>query len=128
VWEIKLLRGYDGSSKGRAFIKFGSPEAAKAGLAANGGEHMGRRLIVNYSADKPAPRTGGATPNSRPGQTVFVRNMAFMTTEESLRAHFGQCGEITAVRIAMDPNGLPKGFCHVEFNSVEAATAACGLN
>jgi nucleolin len=54
--------------------------------------------------------------------------MAYATTEDTLRQFFGSCGDISAIRIAMDPQGYPKGFCHIDFDSVEGATSAVGLS
>jgi nucleolin len=49
-------------------------------------------------------------------------------TEDQLRETFDSCGSITSVRIATDrETGNPRGFGHMEFETVEAATAAVAL-
>lgn len=67
VTNVKLIKDYEGRSRGRAFVKFASPEDAAAGLAVNGEEHMGRTLKVNYSSDKPGRQQtrGGNAPAAR---------------------------------------------------------------
>jgi nucleolin len=53
--------------------------------------------------------------------------MAYTTTEDTLRSFFGKAGMINGLRIAMDADGYPKGFCHIDFDSEEGAQAAAAL-
>lgn len=87
---------------------------------------MGRQLIVNYSSDKPTP-TGTPGGNAPAGCTIFIRNMSYNTTEESLRAFFAKCGSMTSVRIAKDADGYAKGFAHIDFESTDMSAKALEL-
>jgi nucleolin len=55
---------------------------------------------------------------------VFVGNLSFYTTNESLGAVFAELGNVTDVRIALDQDGNSRGFGHVEYDSTEAANSA----
>jgi RNA recognition motif-containing protein len=49
---------------------------------------------------------------------LYVGNMAFSTTEDELRAAFGQHGTLTDVYIANDrETGRPRGFAFVTFST-----------
>lgn len=118
----------DGQSRGIAFIEYEKhSEAAKALAGENGANHCGRDISVEFSGSKP----GADGPVSgAPGESncIFCGNIGFYTTEETIRAFFGQKGEVTAVRIAMGEDGRARGFCHVEFATPAEATAAMSLN
>ena len=118
----------DGQSRGIAFIEYEKhSEAAKALAGENGANHCGRDISVEFSGSKP----GAEGPVSgAPGESncIFCGNIGFYTTEETIRAFFGQKGEVTAVRIAMGEDGRARGFCHVEFATPAEATAAMSLN
>ena len=49
------------------------------------------------------------------GKRLYVKNIPWGTTEESLAKHFEQCGSVTSVTIINDrETGRSKGFCFVE--------------
>ncbi len=56
---------------------------------------------------------------------LFVANLAYSITEDSLRELFSPHGEVLSVKIVTDSfTGRSKGFGFVEMASKEAATAA----
>jgi len=56
---------------------------------------------------------------------LYVGNIAFSTTEESIRALFGQYGEVLSVKIPTDQmSGRPRGFCFVEMENADEAIKA----
>lgn len=56
---------------------------------------------------------------------IYVGNMNYATTEDSLRELFGQFGTVDSVAVIMDrATGRAKGFGFVEMSSDEAAQAA----
>jgi len=61
---------------------------------------------------------------------IYVGNMSYDTTEDSLREAFEGFGEVSSVRVITDrDSGRPKGFAFVEMPSHDEATAAInGLN
>ena len=61
------------------------------------------------------------------GNKLYVGNLPFSTTEDSLRDAFGQCGTVTDVMIAVDrQTGRSRGFGFVTFSNDEEANAAVG--
>lgn len=65
-----------------------------------------------------------------PNNKLYVGNLSFKTTEDELRAAFGQFGAVTDVYVAMDKmTGRPRGFAFVTMGTPEEAkTAAEKLN
>lgn len=60
---------------------------------------------------------------------IFIGNLPFKVSEDQLRDHFTQFGEIVSVAIPKDrESGRPRGFAFVEFNSDESAQGALSLN
>ncbi len=61
---------------------------------------------------------------------IYIGNMSFDTTEETVRSAFEAFGEITSVNLISDRDtGRPKGFGFVEMANDEHAKAAiAGLN
>lgn len=56
---------------------------------------------------------------------LYVGNMSFNTTEDSLRTAFSQFGTLTDVYIANDrETGRPRGFAFVTFSSEEESKLA----
>ncbi len=60
---------------------------------------------------------------------LFVGNLPFSVTEESLRALFVPHGTIDKIALITDRDtGQPRGFGFVEMNSADAARAMQALN
>ncbi|TFG82524.1 MAG: RNA-binding protein [Spirochaetales bacterium] len=61
---------------------------------------------------------------------LYVGNLSYGTTEDGLRAAFGQYGDVASVNIVIDrDSGRSKGFGFVEMSADDAAMAAIsGLN
>ena len=59
------------------------------------------------------------------GKKLFVGNLSFSATDQSLTNTFSECGTVDSARIIMDrESGRSKGFGFVEMSSVEEAEAA----
>jgi len=56
--------------------------------------------------------------------TAFLGNLGYKTTERTIREFFKDCGHVVDVRIAKQPDGKSKGFCHVDFDSRDALDKA----
>ena len=60
---------------------------------------------------------------------LYVGNLSFKTTEDELRAAFGQFGAVTDVYVAMDKmTGRPRGFAFVTMGTAEEAKAGCPIS
>lgn len=59
------------------------------------------------------------------GSRLYVGNLSYSTTEESLRAAFAPYGQVTSANIMLDRmSGRSRGFGFIEFNSDEEAKKA----
>jgi RNA recognition motif-containing protein len=72
----------------------------------------------------PAAR-GGSTEIDAMSRKIYVGNMNYATTEDSLRELFSQFGGVDSVAVIVDrATGRAKGFAFVEMENDEAAQAA----
>ena len=56
---------------------------------------------------------------------MFLGNLSFDTTEESIKHHFEKCGAIESVKVAtFEDSGKCKGYAWVVFEELEAAESA----
>lgn len=63
-------------------------------------------------------------------QNLFVGNLSYSTTDDSLKAHFEQIGEVASARVISDrESGRSKGFGFVEYtDEANNQKAIDGLN
>ncbi|KAK1914829.1 hypothetical protein P3342_010818 [Pyrenophora teres f. teres] len=118
--------------------RFGYVEFANAADAAKAQKEMheyeldGRQLNVDFSTPRAKPdANGGARANkygdkrSPPSNTLFLGNVSFECSNESIQEVFAEYGSITRVSLPTDRDtGALKGFGYVDFSSQQEATAA----
>lgn len=119
VLAVRLLRKEDGKSKGIAFVKFSTESARTKALELNESEQYGRPIKVEKSNGKAEnPNKGfnnggqaankGSFTNDKPipdvieSCTIFVGNMSYNSSPDSIKEFFADCGEIKDARIASD--------------------------
>jgi nucleolin len=145
VENVKVL--YDkesGRARGLAFVEFSTRDEAQAAIDdASNLTVDGRTLLATFSDQKDAnkgpqqqgPRGGSYGGGSNTSvsnydgdrHTIFVGNLGFKTTDQSVTNFFKDCGNVVDVRIAKDRDtGKSKGFCHVDFDSANAVEKAKG--
>ena len=131
VEKVSIAKDPEGRSKGFGFVKF--YEAADVQKLLSEGENIiidGRQCRVNLSksasGNARAPRAAPTRAQERSSESdcLFVGNLSFDSTEDSIRSFFGDCGEVVDVRISYKDSGNHKGFCHVQFDSVESSSRA----
>ncbi|WCJ41769.1 Multiple RNA-binding domain-containing protein 1 [Euphorbia peplus] len=92
------------------------------------GEHDAKRVILEQNVEG---LSEDIDPDRIESRSLFVKNLNFKTTEDSLKKHFSEQmkdGKILSVRIKKHlKNGknLSMGFGFIEFDSVETATSVC---
>ncbi|KAG2127912.1 uncharacterized protein EDB93DRAFT_1096290 [Suillus bovinus] len=57
-----------------------------------------------------------------PSGTLYIGNLPYSITEEELRQSFAEFGEIVRVSLGTTPEGLNRGFGHIEFSNVDDAS------
>ena len=61
------------------------------------------------------------------GTKLYVGNLPYSITEDSLQQHFAQFGSVVSARVIMDKlSGRSKGFGFVEMSSAQEAEKAIG--
>lgn len=61
------------------------------------------------------------------GTKLYVGNLPYSITEDSLQQHFAQFGSVVSARVIMDKlSGRSKGFGFVEMSSAQEAEQAIG--
>lgn len=56
---------------------------------------------------------------------LYVGNLAFHTTEDSVQREFARCGNVTEVKLVLDrESGRSRGFAFVSMSSDEEANSA----
>jgi nucleolin len=127
VENVNLLKDRNGRSKGVAFVRFNNNESLQKAIAKNGVEVGGRTLVIEAAAPREERPQGEREQRRFEGgssSSVFVGNLSYTTTEDSLRKLFAGSGEVTSVRIAKDYDGRPRGFAHIDFSNGDGAREA----
>ncbi|KAM5163516.1 nucleolin [Mantella aurantiaca] len=120
--EIRLPTAKDGTSKGIAYVEFGTEaEADKAIEEKQGAEVEGRAIFIDYTGEKSQNSGGRRGGPGGEAKVLVVNNLSYNATEDSLQEVFEKA---TSIRIPQNNQGRPKGFAFIEFPSVEDAKEA----
>ncbi|GAD92191.1 RNA binding protein Rnp24, putative [Paecilomyces variotii No. 5] len=119
-------------NRGFAYVDFSNQKAVKEAIALSEQLLTGRPVLIKDSHDfkgRPekhqAPEGSTGDSGKLPSRRIFVGNLGFDATKEILEEHFGKCGTVTNVHLAtFEDSGKCKGYGWVEFEDIEAATAA----
>lgn len=116
-------------NKGFAYVDFSTAQGVAYALELSEELLSGRRVLIkdNKSFEgrpdktKEEQRKEGKPPSKR----VFVGNLSFDVTEESLTEHFFKCGPIESIKIAtFEDSGKCKGYGWIVFEELSAAESA----
>lgn len=129
IESVFIARDPRGMSKGYGFVHFQTKEAMEEACKnVNGSFWHGRRVTC-------IPRQPKVEKESRsfkhhnspinPTPQLYIGNIPYETTDAELNRLFRNIENITDVRVAVDrATGWPRGFAHVDFNSVDACMEA----
>uniref|UniRef100_A0A1A9W2U2 RRM domain-containing protein n=1 Tax=Glossina brevipalpis TaxID=37001 RepID=A0A1A9W2U2_9MUSC len=106
-----------------AYVVLKDKETAERALALNGIEFKGNHLRVTPSDIKNSYKASNDVK-----RTVFVGNLKYSATEETLREIFSSCGEINYIRCLREDEKGCKGVAYVCFKSPDAVGLALELN
>lgn len=112
------------------YVDFADAETAKKAVEQMTGATIdGREVRCDLSTPRP-PKEEGAKRQfndqiGEPSTTLFVGNLSFEATEDSVWEAFANYGGVSSVRLPTDrETGNPKGFGYVEFSDLESAKKA----
>ncbi|KAG0033315.1 hypothetical protein BGZ81_008785 [Podila clonocystis] len=120
-------------NKGFAYVDFASAEAQTKAIALSEQELDGRKVLIKSSKSyegrpmvtKTSVHEKSLKQKHAVSPTLFIGNLSFQTTRESLQQLFADVGEIRKVRLAtFEDSGKCKGFAYVDYMAPESATAA----
>ncbi|KAL8714420.1 MAG: hypothetical protein Q9220_001753 [cf. Caloplaca sp. 1 TL-2023] len=126
IENVKIIMDNRGLSKGFGYINFTDVAGATAAVEQyNLQPFSGRRLTVQYAAQRGALSTRPRNGASNPSRTLFIGNMAFDMSDRELNNLFREVRNVVDVRVAIDRRtGQPRGFAHADFTDVESAKEA----
>jgi RNA recognition motif-containing protein len=114
----------DGRPRGFCFVTMNDEGADKAMAELDGTDFQGRNLVVNEplkKGEKLAPRA-----STRPQFKLYVGNLSFYTTHETLLSVFSEFGEVHDCYLPTDPESQqPRGF---GFITMEQADGEAAIN
>ncbi|KAI8067197.1 hypothetical protein BC940DRAFT_239402 [Gongronella butleri] len=116
-------------NRGFAYVMFSNEESVDKAIALSEQELDGRKLLIknakDYQRKDGMDKQEVKKAKNPPCPTLFVGNLPFTATKESLRAAFEWAGNIRSVRLGtFEDTGKCKGFGYVDFDFVEDATKA----
>ncbi|KAK1426606.1 hypothetical protein QVD17_15282 [Tagetes erecta] len=132
----KIVNNYSNVNKPRGVSGLNSLKPAEEAELSAGNNRNGNgvpTMHVQREIQKTPPSTG-VNPTGRPtedadSRTIFVNNVHFAATKDSLSRHFNKFGDVLKVLILTDAaSGQPKGSAYVEFLKKEAAENALSLD
>jgi len=138
VTEAVVIRNKsDNKSKGFGFVTFEDCEGAERSYQSPTLEIDGRTAYVNLAAKRTATGDNATNSNStfnknnavdmhsnNPLTKLFVRSLAYQTTQEELHQFMSQYGQISEAVILQNKDGTSKGYGFVTFTGVDSANRA----
>ncbi|KAJ0265887.1 RNA-binding [Hirschfeldia incana] len=121
---VEVLYNRDtGQSRGFAFVTMSNVEDCNVIIEnLDGTEYLGRNLKVNF-ADKPKPNKEPLYPETE--YKLFVGNLSWTVTSESLAGAFRECGEVVGARVVYDGDtGKSRGYGFVCYSSKDEMETA----
>ena len=101
-----------GRSRGFGYVDFSNPEAAQTAFKSKSGTQLeGRDLRLDMASKQPANNSNNASGRaadrakkhgdtiSPPSDTLFVGNLSFHVSEETVSAFFNQVAQVQSLRL-----------------------------
>lgn len=133
ITRLHLPSGRDSKAqnKGFAYVDFTDQESVEAAIGLSETLLTGRPLLIkdshNFSGRPETSKTKAFVDSQAkpPNRKIFIGNLPFDTTKETLERHFKVCGIITKTQVAtFEDSGKCKGYAWVEFETLDAAETA----
>eukprot|EP00249_Psilotum_nudum_P023761 c28976_g3_i1 orf=269-2023(+) len=127
ILSCKIATDASGQSKGYGFVQYEQEESAQSAIEKVNGMLINDRQVFVGPFIRRQERDLGSS--GRKFNNVYVKNLAYTTTDEELRKVFGEFGPITSAVVMRDAEGKSKCFGFVNFeNTDDAAQAVVALN
>ncbi|CAK0874143.1 unnamed protein product [Prorocentrum cordatum] len=114
VRAVRLVRNSRLVFRGSAFVSYGDEDSASSALQLDGGDYKGHTLHVATAEP----------PKKAPSLRVYVGNVPWEADEKTLRKDFGECGEISKLKMIKDGKRSFKGSLWITYASEEGVGAA----
>ncbi|RWS23957.1 squamous cell carcinoma antigen recognized by T-cells 3-like protein, partial [Leptotrombidium deliense] len=121
--DVRLVRKYNGLSKGFAYIEFENIEGVKEAIKNDRMPIDGRPVFISEMGKKSFKYKTGLEVNK-----LFVDNIPVDVTQDELRNIFKEYGDLSEIRIVTFRNGHSKGKAYVEYKDEIGAQSALKAN
>ena len=116
-------------NKGFAYVDFADAESLETAISLSESLSGGRRLLIkdakNFQGRPERSKTDNVDTGKPPSRKIFVGNLDFATTKESLQKHFSPCGPIASTFLTtFEDSGKCKGYGWIVFEDVASAQSA----
>lgn len=121
---------YGEGSRGFAFVNMATREdMEKACASLDQTEIAGRTVFVSESVPRGGERKKPNRKDNVDGMKLYVGNISFDTSAETLKSFFGEYGAVTDVYIPFDQSrGVSRGYAFVTMSKEDAEKAIEGAN
>jgi RNA recognition motif-containing protein len=122
---------FSGKPRGFGFVQMANADATAAAIAAlNESEMNGRTIYVSESLpkDQVQKKKVGRRQNRDVGTKIYVGNLNFETTAETIEDAFKAHGDVIECFMPVDYDGNPRGFAFVSMEEEAAVKAIEALN
>ena len=116
-------------NRGFAYVDFTDAETLETAISLSESLSGGRRLLIkdakNFQGRPEVSKTDNIDTGKPPSRKIFVGNLDFATTKESLQKHFSPCGPIASTFLTtFEDSGKCKGYGWIVFEDVASAKSA----
>ena len=125
VVHAEVITEANGRSKGCGIVEYATEEEAQEAIKTlTDTELKGRMVFVREDRETSSGTFHGASGGSRSGTSVYVRNLAYDTTWQSLKDHMRQAGNVDQATILTGPDGESIGCGVVVYQRPQEAARA----
>jgi polyadenylate-binding protein len=121
ILSCKIAYDEEGRSKGYGFVHYETEEAAETAIEKVDGKMLKEKIVYVGKFKRKADRDLEEGSSEKKFTNIFVKNLDETVTEEDMREQFGAFGEITSLALMSEDGGKSKGFCFINFETMEAA-------
>lgn len=126
ITEVRLVKNNKGQFRGFCYIQFSDENAVQKALELDRTNLEGRPMFVSPNVDK------RKQPNFKvfkydvglEKHKLFVSNISFHTTEDTLKREFSKHGSLKGIRVVTNRRGQSKGLAYVEYEKETDAAQA----